>query len=153
MLFSKRNVHCSQSPIFSWDDRWDIARLTVKAAILFSNVPKGRASGIMIALGGGGRFLPNRLRPLSSFDTHARWPPIWTILRKNRGLWTVKSHYRSYLGSWNSLLAPSVTCVVIFRVSRFSLNGLRRKTRDCLLSIDVVTKSASSLVLSVIDSI
>ena len=38
------------------------------------------------------RFLPNRPRPLGSFDTHARWVArnaklsIPMILRKNRGL-------------------------------------------------------------------
>ena len=41
------------------------------------------------------RFLPNRPRPLGSFDTHARWVArnanlsISMILRENRGLWTV----------------------------------------------------------------
>ena len=41
------------------------------------------------------RFLPNRPRPLGSFDTHARWVArnanvsISKILRENRGLWTV----------------------------------------------------------------
>ena len=40
-------------------------------------------------------LLTNRPRPLSSFDTHARWVArntkrsISMILRKNRGLWTV----------------------------------------------------------------
>ena len=83
-------IDWSQSPIFSWD-RLGISRLTV-TGILMSNVPRGRASGIL-ALGGWGgggrekseknrgtlnfsRFLPNRPRPLSSFDTHARWQPV-----------------------------------------------------------------------------
>ena len=38
------------------------------------------------------RFLPNRPRPLSGFDSHARWQPVMQscsismTLRKNRGL-------------------------------------------------------------------
>ena len=43
---------------------------------------RGGVSGIIALVGGGGRekyfsrFLPNRPRPLSSFDTHARWQPV-----------------------------------------------------------------------------
>ena len=48
-----------------------------------------------MAGGGGKGFLPNRPRPLGSFDTHARWVArnaklsTSMILRKNRRLWTV----------------------------------------------------------------
>ena len=47
------DLDCSQSPIFSWD-RLDIPRLTVTATSWFSNVPRGRASGIIALVGGGG---------------------------------------------------------------------------------------------------
>ena len=56
----------------------------------FSNVPRGRASGIIALVGGGGRekyfsrFLPNRPRPLSSFDNHARWQPVTQSARSRR---------------------------------------------------------------------
>ena len=30
------------------------------------------------------RFLPNRPRPLSSFDTHARWQPVTQSARSRR---------------------------------------------------------------------
>ena len=64
----------------------------------FSNEPRGRASRLIALVGGGegekyfSRFLPNRPRPLSSFDTHTRSTArnakrsISTILWKNRGL-------------------------------------------------------------------
>ena len=54
-LFAKQ-LDCSQSSIFSWD-RSDILRLTVTGMYC-------------------GRFLPNHPRPLSSFDTYARWQPV-----------------------------------------------------------------------------
>ena len=52
-------------------------------------VPRRRASGI-IALGGGGEkniFLTitqTAPRPLSSFDTHARWQPVTQSIRSRR---------------------------------------------------------------------
>ena len=91
-------VDFSQSPIFS-RDRLDIPRLTV-TAILFFKCTEGAgvrnySSGAGAMSGGGGRekyikyiiyyikynkyfsrFLPNHPRPLSSFDTHARWQPV-----------------------------------------------------------------------------
>ena len=42
----QKSLDCSQSPIFSWD-RLDIPRLTVTGISWFSNVPRGRASGII----------------------------------------------------------------------------------------------------------
>ena len=93
-------VDCSQSPIFSWD-RLDIPRLLTVTAILILKCTEGAGVGDY-GWGGGGegrekfsRFLPNRPRPLGSFDTHARWVArnaklsISMILRKNRRLWTV----------------------------------------------------------------
>ena len=50
---------------------------------------------ILIFKSAEGAVVPNRPRPLSSFDTHVRWVArnaklsISMILRKNRGLWTV----------------------------------------------------------------
>ena len=80
--FVKNSVDCSQSAIFSWD-RLDIPRLTV-TAILFFKCTEG--AGVRNYSSGGygarkikiyfSRFLPNRPRPLSSFDTHARWQPV-----------------------------------------------------------------------------
>ena len=67
---------------FSWD-RLDIPRLTV-TAILFFKCTEG--AGVRNYSSGGygarkikiyfSRFLPNRPRPLSSFDTHARWQRV-----------------------------------------------------------------------------
>ena len=57
--------------------------------ILKCTVPRRRASGI-IALGGGGEkniFLTitqTAPRPLSSFDTHARWQPVTQSIRSRR---------------------------------------------------------------------
>ena len=72
-----------------------VARLTVNDGHLdfqmrqrFSNASK--ASGIIALVGGGGRekyfsrFLPNRPRPLSSFDNHARWQPVTQSARSRR---------------------------------------------------------------------
>ena len=83
-------LDCSQSPIFSWD-RLDLPRLTVTAILIFK-CTKGA---------GVGDYRP---RPLSSFDTHARWQPVKRsapsmILRKNRGLWTVSPHLFNYKNS------------------------------------------------------
>ena len=86
-------VDCSQSPIFSWD-RLDIPRLLTVMAILILKCTEGAGVGDYGWRGGKG-FLPNRPRPLGSFDTHARWVArnaklsISMILRKNRRLWTV----------------------------------------------------------------
>ena len=66
-----------------------IKRLPVRTAILVSYVPRGRALGFK-AVGGGKReqyfslFLPNHPRPLSGFDTHARWLPITQSARSRR---------------------------------------------------------------------
>ena len=97
-------VDCSQSPIFSWD-RLDIPRLLTVTAILILKCTEGAGVGDYGWGGGKGeknrgtvyfsRFLPNRPRPLGSFDTHARWVArnaklsVSMILRKNRRLWTV----------------------------------------------------------------
>ena len=54
-------LDCSQSPIFSWN-RLDIPLLTVTVILIFKC--------------NDSRLLPNRPRPLSSFDTHARWQPV-----------------------------------------------------------------------------
>ena len=97
----------SQSPIFSWD-RWDIPRLTVTAILIFK-CTEGTGVGDYSSSGGRGRekynfsrFLPNRrARPLSSFNTHARWQPVTQSARsrwsygKNRGLWTVYAFHSS----------------------------------------------------------
>ena len=44
----------------------------------FSHVPRGRASGIIALVAGRGREKNHQTapRPLSSFDTHARWQPV-----------------------------------------------------------------------------
>ena len=96
------HIDCSQSPIFSWD-RLDTPLLTVTAILIFKCI-EGAGVGDYSSGGGGSeknfsRFLPNRPRPLGSFDTHARWVArnaklsISMILRKNRGLWTVYSRH------------------------------------------------------------
>ena len=58
-------IDCSQSPIFSWDRR-DIARLTINGGHL----------DFQMYLSEIARFLSNHPRPLSSFDSHARWQPV-----------------------------------------------------------------------------
>ena len=65
-------IDCSQSPIFSWD-RLGISRLTV-TGILMSNVPRGRASGI-IALGGWGGGGREKLRVPLFFSLPSKPPP------------------------------------------------------------------------------
>ena len=71
----------------------------------FSNVARGQASGI-IALGGGGRekqnfrFLPNRPRPLSSFDTHARWQPVTQSARSRRSYGKIEDCEQSRSSSY-----------------------------------------------------
>ena len=64
-------LDCSQSPIFSWD-RLDIPRLTVTGILIFK-CTEGAGVG---DYSWGGEKPPNRPRPLSSFDTHARWQPV-----------------------------------------------------------------------------
>ena len=60
-------LDCSPSPIFSWD-RLDIARLTVTATSWFSNVPRGRASGIIALVGGVGGGEKNRGTVITSLQ-------------------------------------------------------------------------------------
>ena len=61
---------------------------------------RGQVSGI-IAVGGGGRekyfsrFLPNRPRPLSSFDTHARWQPVTQSARSRWSYGKIKGREQS----------------------------------------------------------
>ena len=78
--FVKNSVDCSQSAIFSWD-RLDIPRLTVTAILFFKCTEGAGVRDYSSGAGGIGwgrdsRFLPNHPRPLSSFDTHARWQPV-----------------------------------------------------------------------------
>ena len=103
-FFYLQGLDCSQSPIFS-SDRLDIPRLLTVTAILILKCTEGAGVGDYGWGRGKGeknrgpvyfsRFLPNRPRPLGSFDTHARWVArnaklsISMILRKNRRLWTV----------------------------------------------------------------
>ena len=66
-----------------------IKRLPVRTAILVSYVPRGRALGFKAVVGGKREqyfslFLPNHPRPLSGFDTHARWLPITQSARSRR---------------------------------------------------------------------
>ena len=84
-------VDCSKSPIFSWD-HWGIARVTVN----FPNVPRGRVSGIIARGVASSQTAPAPQVVLTLVQDAARNAKrsISTILRKNRGLWTV------YL-SWN----------------------------------------------------
>ena len=66
-------LDCSQSPIFSWD-RLDIPRLTVTGILIFKCT---EGAGV-------GDYSSNRPRPLSSFDTHARWQPVTQSARSRR---------------------------------------------------------------------
>ena len=68
-IYFHAQLDCPQSPIFSWDRR-GIVRHTVNGGHLDFQMYRG-----------GGRrglqgFLPNRPRPLSSFDTYAKWKPV-----------------------------------------------------------------------------
>ena len=72
-LWSHLQVDCSQSPIFSWD-RLDIPRLTVTGILIFKCTERAGVGDDSSWGGGEGR--ENRPRPLSSFDTHARWQPV-----------------------------------------------------------------------------
>ena len=58
------------------------------ASYWFSNVPRGRASGIIDLVGGGDEkfFASSQTasRPLSSFDTHPRWQPVTQGARSRR---------------------------------------------------------------------
>ena len=67
-------------------------------------------SGI-IAVGGGGRekyfsrFLPNRPRPLSSFDTHARWQPVTQSVRSRQSYRKIEDFEQSrrWVTAWDHL--------------------------------------------------
>ena len=68
---------------YLWLERLDVARLTVNDGHLDFQMYRGGGGGDYSSSGGWGgrekyfsRFLPNRPRPLSSFDTHARWQPV-----------------------------------------------------------------------------
>ena len=64
-------LDCTQCPIFS-RDRLDIPRLTVTAILIFK-CTEGAGVGDYSSREG---LVPNRPRPLISFDTHARWQPV-----------------------------------------------------------------------------
>ena len=63
----KRNV-----PQWGWARRNVCRSQATSRLSWFSNVPRGAGVGDYSAR----RLLPNRPRPLSSFDTHARWQPV-----------------------------------------------------------------------------
>ena len=68
--------------------------------ILKCTVPRRRVSGI-IPLGGGGEkniFLTitqTAPRPLSSFDTHARWQPVTQSIRSRRSYGKIEDREQS----------------------------------------------------------
>ena len=76
-------IDCSQSPIFSWD-RLGIPRLTATAILIFKCTEGAGVGDYSSRWRGGGRWRENRPRPLSSFDTHARWQPVTQSARSRR---------------------------------------------------------------------
>ena len=64
---------------------------------------RGGVSEIIALVGGGGRekyfsrFLPNRPRPLSSFDTHLRWQPVTRSARSRRSYGKIEDREQSKL--------------------------------------------------------
>ena len=143
----------SQSPIFSWD-RWDIPRLTVTAILIFK-CTEGTGVGDYSSSGGRGRekynfsrFLPNRrARPLSSFNTHARWQPVTQSARsrwsygKNRGLWTVYAFHSSLNLSICDFFC--ICCVILtqsgdqFRIPKQTFKN-KNKNTICFLPLLIV---------------
>ena len=55
-----------------------------KPALLVQRAPWTRAAMMLLQSLYFSRFLPNRPRPLSSFDTHARWQPVTQSARSRR---------------------------------------------------------------------
>ena len=104
------DLDCSQSPIFSWD-RLDMPRLTVTAILIFKCT---EGAGV-------GNYSP---RPLGSFDTNARWVArnaklsISTILRKNRGVWTVYSRLL-LLHKTQPKMTENSDCVLIILIFKW----------------------------------
>ena len=94
------------------------------------------------------RFLPNRrARPLSSFNTHARWQPVTQSARsrwsygKNRGLWTVYAFHSSLNLSICDFFC--ICCVILtqsgdqFRIPKQTFKN-KNKNTICFLPLLIV---------------
>ena len=103
-----------------------------------------RALGI-VAWGGGeknrkkyfSRFLPNRPRPLSSFDTHARWQPVTQSARSRRSYGKTEDCQQSKIKisiiasnmikpsvnetKWSSLLARTRALILFISIWIFNI--------------------------------
>ena len=67
------------------------------------------------------RFLPNRPRPLSSFDTHARWQPVTQSARSRRSYGRIEDCEQSTNMAavslfWDTNMAAVTSCESLFRV-------------------------------------
>ena len=66
------------------------------------------------------RFLPNRPRPLSSFDTHARWQPVTQSARSRRSYGKIEDCEQSTNMAtvslfWDTNMAAVTSCESLFR--------------------------------------
>ena len=59
------------------------------------------------------RFLPNRPRPLSSFDTHARWQPVTQSARSRWSYGKIEDREQSIIYPWPSTFYPRPSTVDI----------------------------------------
>ena len=78
------------------------------------------------------RFLPNRPRPLSSFDTHARWRPVTQSARSRRSYGKIEDCEQS----------------TIFRASQPGENPLRISIDICTLKEPLRFQALSRLGIS-----
>ena len=103
-------LDCSQSPIFSWD-RLGIPRLTVTGILIFKCT---EGAGV-------GDYSSNRPRPLSSFDTHARWQPVTQSARSRRSYGKIEDCEQSSCELTKSKFFISKTSLHLVENSYFPL--------------------------------
>ena len=72
------------------------------------------------------RLLPNRPRPLSSFDTHARWQPVTQSARSRRSYGKIGDCEQSSLIIQNEFEADAIEVIAATPAS-FKLRSLRNR--------------------------
>ena len=108
----------------------------------------------MLGGGRGARLLPNRPRPLSSFDTHARWQPVTHSARSRRSYGKIEDCEQSIFDSV-SLFFSTVRLrrhfmyrnhlCLVFELLSYNLYDLLRNTNFRGVSLNLTRKFAQQM--------
>ena len=104
-----------------------------KPALLVQRAPWTRAAMMLLQSLYFSRFLPNRPRPLSSFDTHARWQPVTQSARSRRSYGKIEDCEQSIISVAVQTLVARLTWI---------------RTQICIISLIILVSAESTFLIT-----